>query len=103
MASTGFDGGVAIPHPQNRMPEALGESLLAFGRTVSGIPFGGPRRQLTDLFFLVLARDPNTHLKVLARLGRLFQVEGFLDDLRHAESNADAYDVIIAADSTLGE
>ncbi|APZ92503.1 PTS sugar transporter subunit IIA [Fuerstiella marisgermanici] len=102
-ASTGFNGGVAIPHPQNRMPEALGESLIAFGRTVSGIPFGGPNRQLTDLFFLVLARDPNTHLKALARLGRLFQVDGFLEDLRHAETSADSYDVITAADANLGE
>jgi PTS system nitrogen regulatory IIA component len=103
MDSTGFDGGVAIPHPQNRMPDALGESVIAFGRTVSGIPFGGPRRQLTDLFFLVLARDPNTHLKVLARLGRLFQVEGFLEGLRHSETSPEAYDLIIAADAKLGE
>ena len=103
IGSTGFDGGVAIPHPQNRMPEALGESVIAFGRTVSGIPFGGPRRQLTDMFFLVLARDPNTHLKILARLGRLFQTDGFLDDLRAAECGGDAYDVIVSADSKLSE
>ena len=102
IGSTAMAGGVAIPHPENRMPDALGESVIAFGRTVSGIPFGGPRRQLTDLFFLVLARDSNTHLKVLARLGRLFQTDGFLVDLRAAETSADAYDVIVGADSTLG-
>lgn len=101
--STGFDGGVAIPHPANRMPESLGESVIAFGRTVSGIPFGGPGRQLTDLFFLVLARDSNTHLKILARLGRLFQTGGFLNDLRAAESGDEAYSVIIEADQQLGE
>jgi len=101
-ASTGFDGGVAVPHPQSRMPDALGEPLIAFGRTVSGIPFGGPRRQLTDLFFLVLSRDSNTHLKILARLGRLFQTPDFLDDLRAAENSSDAYHVIIDADAALG-
>ena len=100
-SSTSFDGGVAIPHPQNRMPECVGEPLIAFGRTVSGIPFGGARRQLTDLFFLVLARDPNTHLKVLARLGRLFQVPGFLDQLRETENSVDAYNLIIDADTKL--
>ena len=99
--STAFEGGVAIPHPENRMPEAVGESLIAFGRTISGIPFGGPRREETDLFFLVLARDPNTHLKVLARLGRLFQVPDFLDNLRAAEDSVSAYDVIVEADSKL--
>ncbi|MDG1894286.1 MAG: PTS sugar transporter subunit IIA [Fuerstiella sp.] len=102
-ASTGFDGGVAVPHPQSRMPDALGEPLIAFGRTLSGIPFGGPRRQLTDMFFLVLSRDSNTHLKILARLGRLFQTPGFLDDLRAAEISIDAYHVIIEADAALGE
>lgn len=100
--STGFDGGVAIPHPSNRMPDALGESVIAFGRTLSGIPFGGPQRQMTDLFFLVLTRDNSTHLKVLARLSRLFQLPGFLDDLRAAEASADAYHVIITADTGLG-
>lgn len=101
--STAFEGGVAIPHPTNRMPEAIGESVIAFGRTVSGIPFGGPRRQLTDLFFLVLVRDSNTHLKILARLGRLFQTEGFLNELRTAETSQDAYAAIIDADQALGE
>ena len=100
--STAFDGGVAVPHPQSRMPEALGESVIAFGRTQSGIPFGGAKRQLTDLFFLVLARDSNTHLKILARLGRLFQTPDFLDRLRAAEDSASAYEVIIEADQALG-
>ena len=101
--STGFEGGVAIPHPHNRMPDLLGESVIAFGRTVSGIPFGGPNRELTDLFFLVLTRDDNTHLKVLARLARLFQLPDFLDDLRAADTSDDAFDVIITADTKLGE
>lgn len=99
--STSFAGGVAIPHPTSRLPEVVGESLIAFGRTMSGIPFGGARRELTDMFFLVLARDANTHLKILARLGRLFLEEGFLDDLRTADSSSAAYSVIIEADARL--
>ena len=83
--STGFDQGVAIPHPRNPQPEVLGKSLLAFGRTNSGIPFGAPKGGLTDLFFLVLARDSRTHLKILARLGRMLQQPEFLDNLRAAE------------------
>ncbi|MCR9199156.1 MAG: PTS sugar transporter subunit IIA [Planctomycetaceae bacterium] len=101
-SSTAFAGGVAIPHPQNRMPEAVGEPLIAFGRAYSGIPFGGPRRELTDLFFLVLARDPNTHLKVLARLGRLFQTDGFLDELRATQDSATAFELIVASDAKIG-
>ena len=38
--STGFENGVAIPHPRNPLPDVLGQSVVAFGRTLSGIPFG---------------------------------------------------------------
>lgn len=100
--STGFENGVAIPHPRNPLPDVLGQSILAFGRTLSGIPFGAPRRQLSDLFFLVLCRDSRSHLHVLARLGRLIQSPGFLDSLRAAETSQAAYDVIAQADRTLG-
>jgi nitrogen PTS system EIIA component len=99
--STGFESGVAIPHPRNPLPEALGESVVVFGRTVSGIPFGAPRRQLTDMYFLVLARDTATHLQILARLGRMMQLPDFLTTLRAAETSDDAYDVICDADHTV--
>jgi PTS system nitrogen regulatory IIA component len=49
---------------------------------------------LTDLFFLVLCRDDRTHLRVLARLTRLFIRPGFLDELRAAESPAEVMEVI---------
>lgn len=100
--STGFENGVAIPHPRNPLPEALGQSVIAFGRTLSGIPFGAPGRVLTDLFFLVLARDAATHLQILARLGRILQREGVVDHLRAAESGPAAYDILVAADQEIG-
>jgi PTS system nitrogen regulatory IIA component len=99
--STGFESGVAIPHPRTPLPDALGESLVAFGRTLSGIPFGAPKRSLTDMFFLVLARESRTHLLVLARLGRILQLPGFIDALREAPDSRSAYDVICAADRQL--
>ena len=99
--STGFENGVAIPHPRNPLPLALGESLIAYGRTNSGIPFGAPHRALTDLFFLVLCRDARTHLQILARLGRMLQLPGLLDELREAEDVASSYAVIAAADQRI--
>ena len=99
--STAFENGVAIPHTRNPMPDSLGESVIAFGRTYSGIPFGAPKRVLSDLFFLVLAKDAATHLQILARLGRLLQREGFIDELRSKESGIAAYDYIIETDSSI--
>lgn len=100
--STGFDSGVAIPHPRNPLPDAYGESLIAFGRTFSGIPFGAPKRQLTDLFFLVLCRDSRTHLHVLSRLGRIIQLPGFLDELRSADDARRTYEIVCSADEAIG-
>lgn len=99
--STGFENGVAVPHPRNPLPQALGASLIACGRTCSGIPFGAPKRALTDIFFLVLCRDSRTHLSALARLGRLLQLPGFLDELRNAADSAASFAVIAAADRKL--
>jgi len=101
ICSTALEAGVAIPHPRRPLASALGEAVVAFGRALSPVPFGAPHGGLTDLFFLVCCRDDATHLRVLARLSRLFLRPGFLDDLRAAESPAAAYQVIEAAEADL--
>lgn len=99
--STAFENGVAIPHPRNSMPDAVGESVVAFGRTTKGIPFGAPKRVLTDMFFLVVCRDSRTHLKVLARLGRMLQLPDFVDELREAPDSETAYDLICTTEQQI--
>lgn len=99
--STAYSNGVAIPHWRNPISDALGESIIAFGHTLAGIPFGAPNGSLTDLFFLVLCRDSRTHLRVLARMGRLMQLPGFVEELRAAPDSASAYDVICAAEQRI--
>ena len=92
--STAYAGGLAIPHPRNPLPDAHGESLIAFGRTMTGIPFGAPNGGLTDLFFLVLCRDSKSHLQVLARLGRMLQSSGFVDQLRETSDSQATFQLI---------
>jgi PTS system nitrogen regulatory IIA component len=101
MASTALPSGVAIPHPRRPLPNAVGESVMAYGRTTSGIPFGAPDGSLTDLFFLVCCRDDRTHLQVLARLSRLFLRPGFIDELRAAETVADSWQLLAQAEREL--
>ena len=101
MMSTALPTGVAFPHPRRPLPATLGESVLAFGRTASGVPFGDPNGGLTDCFFLICCKDDQTHLRVLARLTRLLLRDGFLAALRAAETPADAYEVITAAEREL--
>ncbi|QDU79981.1 PTS system fructose-specific EIIABC component [Polystyrenella longa] len=101
--STAVENGVAFPHPRNPLPESIGEPLIAYGRTFTGIPFGAPKRQMTDLFFLILCRDSRTHLQVLARLGRILQLPGLLEELRQADDARSSYDVICKADNQVSE
>jgi PTS system nitrogen regulatory IIA component len=103
MGSTALPNGVAIPHPRRPLPAALGESVVAYARTASGIPFGAPHGGLTDVFFLVCCRDDRTHLRVLARLTRLFLRPDFLDDLRAAETTSETFEKIAAAERELLE
>jgi nitrogen PTS system EIIA component len=103
MASTALESGVAIPHPHRPLSAALGDHVIAFGRTMAAVPFGGPRGALTDLFFLVCCRDSQTHLRVLARLSRLLLRPSFLDELRDAETPSETYQIILAAERELVE
>lgn len=99
--TTALPGGVAIPHPHRPLPHALGESILAYGRTSRGIPFGAPRGELTDIFFLLCCRDDRTHLRALARLTRLILRPGFLDELRALETPGETYQRLLAAEQEL--
>ncbi|MBX7104633.1 MAG: PTS sugar transporter subunit IIA [Gemmataceae bacterium] len=101
LATTALEFGVAVPHMHRPIPGAVGESLIAFGRASSALPFGSADGGLTDLFFLVLCQDEGLHLKVLARLARLFLRPGFLDTLRDAPTGHAARQIIVAAEEDL--
>jgi PTS system nitrogen regulatory IIA component len=101
MKSTALETGVALPHPHRPLPAALGESVMAYGRTHSGIPFGGSASGLTDIFFLVCCRDDQTHLQVLARLSRLLLRPGFVKELRTLETPADTWHFIAETERDL--
>ncbi|HMP03445.1 MAG TPA: PTS sugar transporter subunit IIA [Gemmatales bacterium] len=101
LASTGTEAGVAFPHAHRPLPQALGDTVIGFGRTSSGLPFGAPHGILTDLYFLILSTDSKTHLQILARLARLALRPDFLSSLRAAETAVAAYDVILDAERQL--
>jgi PTS system nitrogen regulatory IIA component len=99
--TTALPGGVALPHPHRPLPGALGESVLAYGRTMTGIPFGGAHGALTDVYFLVCCVDNRTHLRLLARLTRLLLKPGFLDELRSLDTPEETYAHLLAAEREL--
>lgn len=98
---TALDNGVALLHPRRPMPGVMEDSFLALGITRSGIPFGGPRGVLTDMFFLICSANESEHLKILARLSRLVGQMDLMDRMRSADTAADARQFLIEAESVM--
>jgi nitrogen PTS system EIIA component len=99
--STAMENGVALLHSRRPLPNILAEPFIALGRTSSGIPFGGSRGILTDVFFLILSTDESGHLRLLARLSRLIMLPDVLENLRTADSAAESRHIIADAEEAL--
>jgi PTS system nitrogen regulatory IIA component len=103
MQPTALDTGVALLHPRRPMANILAEPLLALGITPQGIPFGGARGKLTDVFFLICSIDDREHLRTLARLSRVLADAALLDGLRGAASAVEAREFIVAREAALDD
>jgi len=98
---TALDNGVALLHPRRPMGSILAEAFLALGRTHQGIPFGGQRGSLTDVFFLICSTDDRGHLRTLARLSRLLSDASFLDGIRSAAGPVEMRECIVRRETEL--
>lgn len=98
---TTLENGVALLHPRRPMPNILAQPLLALGVASSGIPFGGNRGALTDVFFLICSTDDRGHLRTLARLSKVIGAAGFLDALRQAPDAETAHALIRDTEAAL--
>jgi PTS system nitrogen regulatory IIA component len=103
MQPTALETGVALLHPRRPMANILAEPLLALGITPQGIPFGGARGKLTDIYFLICSIDDRQHLRTLARLSRVLADAAVVDELRHAASSTDAHQLLTAREAALDE
>ncbi|WP_298685770.1 PTS sugar transporter subunit IIA [uncultured Sphingomonas sp.] len=94
LGSTGFGGGVAIPHGKiDGLPRVVG----LFAKTAQPIDFAAIDGLPVDLIFLLLSpTDAGVeHLKALARVSRRLRDRGFVAKLRGAGS-ADALYALFA-------
>ncbi len=95
---TALDNGVALLHPRRPQSTVLADSVLALGVCQQPISFAS-KGQLTDIFFLICSYDDAIHLRILARLSRMISNSEFLEQLRRAESPAEAHAAIVATES----
>jgi PTS system nitrogen regulatory IIA component len=94
LGSTGIGDGVAIPH--GKIPE-LDEIIVAFGRSMEGIPFKSLDGKPVHLFFLLLAPENSSgqHLKILAKISKMLKDVDFRKKLLKAKSQSDLYKIIL--------
>jgi len=98
LGSTGIGDGIAIPHGKSK---GLKETGAAFGRSIKGVDFDALDGQPVHLFFLLLVPDNSAgvHLKILARISRLFRNSEVREALIHAKSRKEMYDIIATEDA----
>jgi PTS system nitrogen regulatory IIA component len=96
--STGIGGGLALPHA---MVPGLPQTLLAVGRVEGGIDYAASDSQPSDLFFLLLSPPEvaGEHLRLLARVARILDVEAILARLRKASDAAELHRLLLAEDA----
>lgn len=97
LGSTGFGGGVAIPHAKL---EGLAQVTGVFARLAQPVDFQAVDDLPVDLVFMLLSPTDAgaTHLKALARVSRRLRDAGFLDKLRGSGSR-DALYALFTADA----
>jgi len=94
LGSTGIGDGIAIPH--GKISE-LDDIVVAFGRSIDGIPYDSMDGKPVYLFFLLLAPENSAgqHLKILARISKMLKDINFRKKLLKAKSQSDLYKIII--------
>ncbi|MFS0738040.1 PTS sugar transporter subunit IIA [Sphingomonas sp. 1P06PA] len=98
LGSTGFGGGVAIPHAKL---EGLDRVVGLFARLASPIDFNAVDDMPVDLVFLLLSPPDSgvEHLKALARVSRRLRDRGFVAKLHGAGSRDALYALFAASES----
>jgi PTS system nitrogen regulatory IIA component len=96
--STGVGGGLALPHA---MLPGLERTVLAVGRARQALDFGAIDAKPVDLVFLLLgpAGASTEHLRLLARVARIFSSEETLETLRTATTPTELFRLLLQEDS----
>jgi len=98
LGSTGIGENVAIPHGKS---DELAQIITVFARSLNGVDFESLDQKPVHFVCMVIAPAHSTgqHLKVLARISRLFKNQGLREGILKSE-NADAiYSLLLEEDS----
>ena len=96
--TTGIGRGFAIPHAKS---DAVGQLVIAFGRTSQPLDFGAIDGAPVQLVALLASpsKETSKHIQALARLSRLAMTPAVRDALIAAKTASAFYDIIAANDA----
>jgi PTS system nitrogen regulatory IIA component len=96
--STGIGDGIAIPHAKSR---TVGDTVVAFGRSLRGVDFQTLDGRPAHLFFLLVSPEdhPGDHLKMLARISRVLRNADLRERLRTCADSSEIQKLIADEDA----
>ena len=91
--STALGEAVAIPHTKNK---SVKEPAVMFARKIGGLDYDALDGEPTEIFFAIGAPDGENdlHVQTLAELSKMIMKDGFIGDLKQAQSPEDIYATI---------
>ena len=98
LGSTGIGENVAIPHGKS---DELTQIITVFARSLEGVEFESLDQKPVHFVCMVIAPAHSTgqHLKVLARISRLFKNQVLREGILKAEDSNAIYSILLEEDS----
>ncbi len=98
LGSTGIGENVAIPHGKS---DELTQIITVFARSLGGVDFESLDQKPVHFVCMVIAPAHSTgqHLKVLARISRLFKNQALREGILKAEDSNAIYSILLEEDS----
>lgn len=83
--STGLEKGIALPHVKTNLVKNI---ILIVGISPDGVDFDSQDKQLSHIFFMVLAPadQPSQHIEVLSEIAKTLNSDTFIKMLKKAKS-----------------
>lgn len=98
LGSTGIGENVAIPHGKS---DEVTQIITVLARSKKGVEFESLDQKPVHFVCMVIAPAHSTgqHLKVLARVSRIFKNQGIREEIMKAENSDTIYSILMNEDS----
>lgn len=95
MLSTATGHGIAIPHPRDPDPAMFTRANILMARSAAGVEFDAPDNEKVYLFFMVCAPDIAVHLRILAKLSEMLNVNGVVKKLMSLSTSKEIIQLLL--------